>query len=537
MQTYVKSLNWILTGVVSCFLGVAEAAQSDTASSKRPNSPLTEPNAVVNYADFGAVGDGVHDDLPAICKAHEHANAVGLPVKSDPEATYHLGRRALTVVIATDTDWSTSRFSIDDSEGVENHKKALFEVRSLLNPTTLKIDRLVRDQKQLDAQPIQDCYVAVRNDKIKRFIRRGLNQNAGTSQRDCFILHQDGSIEGAIDWDYDHVSQVQALPIDAKTLVLRGGIFTTIANQMKQEVGYNYWGRNIVITRSNTEVDGLKHRVVGETSVGHPYSGFINVRSCANVTLRNCVATAHKTYQTIGAAGKPVSMGTYDYSASSVVNFTMINCTMDDINDRSRWGIIGTNFCKNILLEDCVLNRMDTHMGVSGSYIIRGCTLGHAGLNAIGRGLLLVENSTLHCRSLISLRSDYGSTWEGEVVIRDCHWIPAAGSPTTPNMISLHNDGSHDFGYECHMPREMTIDGLQVDDSNHPKGYQGMFLLGDPGFKNESECPFPYVLTQKVTIRGLTTASGKTPLISPNDRVKEKVRVVWRDEVSNRNKP
>lgn len=483
---------------------------------------------VVRYEAFGAVGDGVHDDLPAICRAHEHANAHGLPVQSDPEATYHLGRKALTVVIATDTDWSTSRFTIDDSGEVEDHRKALFEVRSLLPPATLKIDRLVRDQKQLDVRPEQDCYVAVRNDQIKRFIRRGLNQNAGTSQRDCFILHRDGSIEGAIDWDYDHLSQVDALPINAEKLVLRGGVFTTIANQMKQEVGYNYWGRNIVVSRSNTEVRGLRHDVVGETSVGHPYSGFLSVRSCANVTLRDCVATAHRTYQTIGAAGKPVSMGSYDYSASSVVNFTMINCRMDDINDRRRWGVIGTNFCKNILLEDCVLNRMDAHMGVSGGYTIRGCTLGYAGLNAIGRGRLLVEDSTLHGGSLISLRSDYGSTWEGEIVVRDCRWIPAAGRMTTPYLISLRNDGQHDFGYPCFMPRHVTIEGLQVDDSNHPEDYQGLFLFSDPGFELESECPFPYALTQTVTIRGLTTASGKTPRISPNERVEAKVVVVWK---------
>jgi hypothetical protein len=497
-----------------------------------PSTALAEPADVVRYEAFGAVGDNVHDDLPAICRAHEHANARGLPVQSDPGATYHLGSRALTAVIATDTDWSTSRFTIDDSSEVENHKQALFEVRSLLPPATLKLERLVRDQKRLEVRPEQECYVAVRNDRIKRFIRRGLNQNAGTSQRDCFILHRDGSIEGAIDWDYDHISHVDALPIDPKQLVLRGGVFTTIANQMKQEIGYNYWGRHIVISRSNTEVRGLRHDVVGETSVGHPYSGFISVHACANVTLRDCVATAHRTYRTIGAAGKPVSMGSYDYSAGSVVNFTMINCRMDDINDRSRWGVIGSNFCKNILLEDCVLNRMDAHMGVSGSYIIRGCTLGYAGLNAIGRGHLLVEDSTLYGGSLLNLRSDYGSTWEGEVVIRNCRWIPSAGSTTTPYVISLRNDGQHDFGYDCFMPREVTIDGLHVDDSNHPEDYQGLFLFSDPGFRQESECPFPYVLSQRVVIHGLTTASGKTPRISPNARVADKVILVWEGESS-----
>ncbi len=487
---------------------------------------------VVTYEAFGAVGDGVHDDLPAIREAHEHANANGLPVRSNDKATYHLGRKAMTVIIATDTDWNTSRFTIDDSKAVENHRKTLFEVRSLLKPVKLKIDRIQRDQKRLDLRPEQDCYVVVSNDRIKRFVRRGLNQNSGTSQRDCFILQRDGSISSPIDWNYDHVSGVSASPIDARKLVLRGGVFTTIANQMKQEVGYNYWHRNIVITRSNTEVDGLKHLVVGETSVGHPYSGFISVSSCANVTLRNCIATAHRTYRTIGSAGRPVSMGTYDYSASSVVNFTMINCRMENINDRSRWGVIGTNFCKNIVLEDCVLNRMDAHMGVSGKYVIRRCTLGHAGLNAIGRGLLLVEDSTLHGYSLISLRSDYGSTWEGEVVIRNSRWIPGAGRSFTPTMISMRNDGTHDFGYQCFMPAEVTIDGLHVDDSKHPKGYEGMFLFSDPGGETGSEGRFPHVTGRKVTIRGLTTSSGRRPRTSPSARVAKSVKVVWDDPSS-----
>ncbi len=488
----------------------------------------SESNTVA-YESFGAVGDGVHDDLPAICKAHEHANAHGLPVESRPDATYHLGGKALTAIIATHTDWSTSRFTIDDTE-VENHRISIFEVRSLLARETLSIDRLVRDQKQLDVRPRHDCHVIVTNHGQKRYIRRGLNQNAGVSQHDCFILKRDGSVVGDIDWDYDKVSQVEARPMDEQTLVLQGGVFTTVANRMQQKVGYNYWSRNIRITRSNTEVDGLTHYVVGETAVGHPYSGFINVSNCANITLRNCFATGHKVYKTLGAAGKPVSMGSYDYSVSNVVNFRMINCRMNHINDRTRWGIIGTNFCKNILLENCTLSRMDTHMGVSGSYVIRGCTLGYMGLNAIGRGLLTVEDSTLYGHALINFRSDYGSTWEGDVVIRNCRWIPASGRTSRPHMISTRNDGQHNFGYACFMPREITIDGLHVDDSNHPEDYRGMYLFSNPGGRQSPDDPFPYTLSKTVKIRGLTTASGKKPRVSPNAQLEQSVVLVERDQ-------
>ena len=500
---------------------VPSALAAHTASNMNP-----EANPV-DYESFGAVGDGVADDLPAICKAHAHANEHGLTVRSRPDATYHLGLKAMTAIIATDTDWNSSKFIIDDTE-VDDHRKPLFEVRSSLKREDLKIARLKRDQKHADVHPTHDCHIIVLNDKIKRYIRRGSNQNSGSPQRDCFILRRDGSIEGDIDWNYDHVTSVEARPIDEQRLMLRGGVFTTTANRMKQEVGYNYWARNIKISRSNTEVTGLVHHVVGETEVGHPYSGFLSVNDCANVTLRDCFATAHKTYSTSGSAGKPVSMGSYDYAANSVVNFSMIGCRMDNILDRSLWGVIGTNNCKNILLEDCVLSRMDTHMGVSGAYTVRGCTLGHAGLNAIGRGLLTVEDSTLHGGSLISFRSDYGSTWEGDVIIRNCRWTPSDGRRTWPTLLQVNNDGMHDFGYPCFMPAKVTIDGLFVDDSNVPANYDGMYLFSDPdgGKKSAgSERPFPYTRTKRVKIQGLKTASGKEPRVSSSTDLRNSITV------------
>lgn len=492
----------------------------------------------VTYEDFGATGDGVTDDLPAICEAHAYANAHGLPIQTKPDATYHLGGRALTAIIATDTDWNTSRFTIDDGAvtgtEVEDHKKPIFEVRSLLEPEVVQIDRLTRDQKQVDARPARDCHVLVENDQQRRYIRRGLNQNAGVPQHDCFILHRDGSIEGYIDWDYGVVTRLEIRPIDDQPLTLHGGVFTTFANRMKQEIGYNYWARNIVITRSNVEVEGLTHYVVGETAVGHPYRGFLSAEQCANITLRNCFATGHKIYSTIGAAGKPVMMGSYDIHANNVVNFHMVNCRMNHVCDRTRWGVIASNFCKNILLEDCTLSRMDTHMGVSGTYTIRRCTLGHMGLNAIGRGELTVEDSTLYGPTLISFRSDYGSTWEGDLVIRNCRWIPACGETTWPQMIAVRNDGMHDFGYPCSMPREITIDGVFVDDSRHPDDYDGMVLFTDPDETHTgtddiaptAERPFPYARCRKVTVRGLSTASGKKPKISPNEAMQREILVV-----------
>ncbi len=496
------------------------------AATAEGEGPAAGAGDVVTYEAFGAVGDGVADDLPAIQRAHAYANEHGLPVRSNPGATYHLGTRAITVEIATDTDWGESRFIIDDSDGVENHRHPLFRVVSLLEPLPLEIETLESGQERIDVELPVDCLVYVENRNRRLFIRRGLNRNSGSVQREVFVLRKDGTIFGGIDWDYEEVTRVEAMPIDPETLVLRGGRFTSIANRIDQEVGYNYSARNIEISRSNTLVEGVVLNVTGETDVGHPYRGFLHVRRCAFVELRNCTIDARKTYQTIGRAGSPVSMGTYGYQADFVVNLRMIGCRQGtDIHDRSRWGIAGTNFMKNVLLEDCELSRMDVHQGVSGEYIIRRSTLGHAGLNAIGRGRLLVEDSILHGTHLVSFRGDYGSKWDGVVEIRNSRWVPPADRVRRPVLFGMRNDGTHDFGYECHAPREIRIDGLSIDDSGRPENYEGPSFFGDPIGADPGERPYPFRFGGVIQVSGLVTASGLPPTVSDRPEVEEAYEV------------
>ena len=41
----------------------------------------------VSYEQFGAIGDGAHDDFEAIAAAHAYANENGLTVKANAGAT------------------------------------------------------------------------------------------------------------------------------------------------------------------------------------------------------------------------------------------------------------------------------------------------------------------------------------------------------------------------------------------------------------------------------------------------------------------
>jgi hypothetical protein len=474
---------------------------------------------LVRYSDFGAMGNGKTDDIDAIAAAHAFANQHGLLVKADEGATYYIGGKERTAVIRTDADFGTAAFIIDDTE-VQNRSASIFRVSSSLRPFNPEgIASLKRNQKKINVSLPATCLITVTNSHVKRYIRFGPNQNNGSPQTDIFVVDKNGNVDmdAPIIWDFEQITDITALPIDEATLNITGGRFTTIANRAESK--YTYYSRNIAIRRSNVLVDGLEHRVTNEGDRGAPYGGFINIRDCSYVTVKNTILTGHKTYRTIGSAGKPVSMGTYDISVSRALNVSFVNCSQtNDINDRRYWGILGSNYCKNLLYDHCTFSRFDAHMGVVNA-TIRNSTLGHMGINAIGNGVLTVENSTIYGRNLINLRRDYGSTWQGEFIIRNCVFVPAGGSPTSASLIGGSNSGQHDFGYTCYMPERITIETLHIDDSNHPEDYQGpsIFANFNPQMTDDSyQEKFPYVRTRKVILRNVTTASGKDLRLSDN---------------------
>jgi hypothetical protein len=387
---------------------------------------------------------------------------------------------------------------------------------------------LKRNQKKIGIRLPSACLVTVTDSNVKRYIRFGPNQNNGSSQTDIFIADKNGNVDmnAPIIWDFDQITDINALPIDETTLTIRGGRFTTIAN--KAESKYTYYSRGFAIRRSRVVVDGLEHYMTGEGEHGAPYGGFINLGDCAYVTVQNTLLTGRKMYQTIGSAGVTVSMGSYDLSVNRALNISFVNCSQtNDINDNSYWGILGSNFCKNLLYDKCIFSRFDAHMGVANA-TIRNSTLGHQGINAIGSGTFTVENSTIYGRSLINLRSDYGSTWQGELVIRNSVFVPAGGKPVSASLIGGSYSGQHNFGYTCYMPEKITIEGLRIDDTNHPADYQGPAIFGNfnPQMTNETyKEKFPYVKTKEVVLRNVTTASGKTIRLSDNPFMFKDVKV------------
>lgn len=467
----------------------------------------------LTYEMFGAVGDGMADDMPAIVKTHEEANQRQLPVKAREGAVYYISPRARTATVQTSADWSNAKFIIDDVN-CECRTAPVFHVSSALQPLPLRVSSMVWGQSRLDNPFGCDLHVVVKNENHMDYIRKGLNQDNGHPRTDVFVLRADGALSSPLSFDFDEITGVHAYPIDRQTLTLTGGEFTTIANQAESK--YNYHSRNIHITRSNVEVSGVTHDVTGEKDHGAPYIGFIQLSDCARVLVRDCTFTAHYIYDTIGSAGLPVPMGSYDIRADRTADVRFLRCTQTtDIHDSRYWGLISTNFCRDLSFEDCHFSRFDAHMGVS-NCTLRRCRLGWQCLNAIGNGDFLIEATEAHGNAFVNLRDDYGCTWRGTITIRDCTWIPRTDKRA---VFSGRNDGTHDFGYDCYMPN-VVIDGLTVAELSADDAPLYIFnnYLGqeDPGIPLAHK-PIP---PQSVTVRGIRTGRPvqlcEEPLLMPD---------------------
>ncbi len=469
----------------------------------------------VTYEEFGAVGDGKTDDVDAIVKTHEYANENGLDVFANETATYYMSGVAKTAYIKTNTDWSTARFIVDDTN-VENRSAWLFNIAP--SQGSYNITDKVASSLKIDADNIgttlpEKSLVVITDSNVKRYIRKGLNQNDGSNQTDVILVDENGNISAdtPLIWDFDAITNAVAYPVDAETLTVKGGVFTTIANNAPSE--YTYYTRGIQVRRSNTVIDGIYHNVINEGKTGAPYSAFVSISTCADVTVKNGTFTGHKKYATIGSAGSSVQMGTYDLGAATAVNASFINCNQtNDITDADYWGIAGTNYCKNLVYDGCALSRFDAHQGVLNA-TVKNSVLGHHGIKLIGSGTALIENTTVLSASFVDLRADYGSTWNGDLIIRNCKFYP---TDVSMNIINAENSEDHDFGYTCYLPQRIEIDGFYV---NGVGTYYVFNMVNSKHLFDFYNAEYPVVPPEEITVKNYSSMFGGGIDVSMNKAI------------------
>ncbi len=464
----------------------------------------------VKYSEFGAVGDGKTNDLKAIIKAHEYANENQIAVKADKGAKYYIGAIENHAEIKTNVDWSGAEFIIDDKSATDTDRvwwHPLFLVASDSKPLEVSLPSdysLSAGNQSIGLTFEKEMMLAVYNEEKRDFIRHGFSGDTGWPRQEIILVDKNGNVDPTtpLQWDYSKVTSMKAYAIDDKPILLRGGKFTTLAND--DPASLHYFERGIKINRSNVTVKNIEHYVTEEGETGSPYNGFYRTEFANNVVFDNCIMTGHKLYD----------QGTYDTRLFNSNNVSYMNCTQsNDHTDPTYWGIMCSDFCKNLLMDKCKLSRFDAHMGVYNATITNS-DIGQ-NISVTGGGLLRIENITKRCapgtyyNRFVTLREDYGSFFYGDIIIKDSILLTGRGI----NYVVAGSWYDWDFGYECRFPTTVTLDNVKmqydegITEYKHPCLYIFSHMTNEenqtPEYVKSSKNPI--VFPEKIFIKNNST--------------------------------
>ena len=451
------------------------------------------------YKDFGAVGDGVTDDFFAIKACHDEANKYGHTVNAEEGATYYIGAANGTqsIIVKTDTYLNCCSFIWDDkvlpdpSES-KAYLSPIYQIAPSESSYSLSGSKLPVRSLPSGATAIENfapgkrVLILISDDSKRHYIRYGGNQNNGTAQKEILIVNADGTIDPStpVEWDYTTITKIEVYHIDEEPLVFSGGrkgqindysalgVFDnldcidratvyTIFNDAPSE--YKYHDRNIEVCRSNVTVQNFEHILDDDVETSAPYAGFINVLYATDVIVDGCVFQKQEAFSTQGAGGT-ASMGSYEIHADYANNVTWQNCRQSNFFQPDGSvvykGYMATNYCKNLVFDNMTSCSFDSHCALYNG-TIKNSTVEH--LNFIGAGLCKLENVTVYTdgsSAAICLREDYGSTWNGEVIIDGLTMKTSKENPTLSVMRAYWTN--HNFGYTCYLPKSVTINNAKI---------------------------------------------------------------------------
>ncbi|MED1046124.1 BppU family phage baseplate upper protein [Bacillus mycoides] len=387
----------------------------------------------VTPEQYGAIGNGLVDDGPALKATHEDANAKGLNVVYGKGKSYLVGDAA-NVPIQTSVDYNGSTLILDL---VKNPDSVAFHVKYTKPSITLdatkrealngKIKKGVKNIPELAGYG--DAYVYAQDSNKRTYIRYGGNANTGQSMTEWFMINNNGDILNPLHFDLDTVTFAVISPSDDEYLTLKN--INVISRGLV--TGDNYLARNFRIERSRIVIDGFNHVIEQNVAPARPCSGIIQMQRCGDIHLKNTNLVPRMPHN---------SIGTYDLGTNNVCDLTLDN-VQGYATGVEKWGVFGGNQMKNLLVKNSSLNRIDSHTG-SNTITIENSRIGERGLTLTGFGDLRIINTELNSNEALVLRGDYGALWDGDIYFEDVtHILYKTGYA----LINFQPELRHKFGY------------------------------------------------------------------------------------------
>lgn len=447
----------------------------------------------VTYDMFGAVGDGVYDDGIAIKNCHDFANANNLPV-INLIGEYWI-KNTWNIEVKTNVIWGYSKFNIKESDKGTNY---VFKILSKETSTTIsdlssfqnKFKKGITHISELTSY--EGCLLHVKDTSTTWMVRTG---GQVYTLEDCVVVEKGGYLTGECARDILTPNSITVYPLDKDYLTIEGGNIQLTGDS---SLAGQYLGGLIYVNRSRVVIDKVYSNVISDTSTAYA-NGIFQIDRCFDVTIKNIKLTPRIT--TTGT-------GTYAITFVNVVKLILENINAHHHNNGTitYWGAIDGNFVKDMYVYNCHMNRVDCHVGAY-NVTIKDSTIGEDFIKMSGGGKLTIENTTVNRKAII-LRVDYGSRWDGDIIIKNLK-VLMADDTTAGTLIefSVSDLVSHDFVYECMMCNELYIDGVTFDYTSNPNNTANCWLLYAPANNISSalEERRQYKLPKKITIKNVKT--------------------------------
>lgn len=418
----------------------------------------------ITYEDF--YNDKYTDDYTAIKDAHNYANSHNLNVRATKKVYNIYKNEVEPIEIKTNTNWENSTIYIHDEmqlskdvatnsifriSGSEEKYKTKY-ITSKEELKNLNIKQTDKNIKFLSGNG--NALVIIFNDEKKISIRSEAQSN-GDIQFEILKVDNEGNILNDIVRDIEHISALLIIPIPENRLTIQNGNFVTITNG--EENKEYYYNRNIVCSRSNTLIKNINHSLSDSKKLGGPYYGFIKTLYVTNVDIENCDLCAHKYKKT----------SNYDLALTYSCDIILNNVKCNDIMDETRWGCVVGNYIKDITYTKCCLNRIDSHTEIH-NLTIDDCIIGCQGISVCGSGKLIINNTTNNDnRAFVILRSDYGSRWDGDIIIKNSTYnYNQEGILIQVNAVKDDKKVWHNYGYDLKMPN-IYLYNLKLNGNNN----------------------------------------------------------------------
>ena len=167
-------------------------------------------------------------------------------------------------------------------------------------------------------------------------------------------------------------------------------------------------------------------------------------------------------------------------------------------------GVMGSNFCRNVVMDNCYLDRFDSHQGVHNARITNS-TLGF-GILVIGGGELYIENVyRVSGGVFVHLRADYNSVFDGDIIIKDCQMGPGVNRVVNGVWRSFYN------GLPNNITNSLTVDGLTVEEDT-------VYLYNINGAVKDAvnDTVNKLYLPDSVKVSGITRGDGSNVTVKPS---------------------